>query len=757
MSLNQTNTSLARTRSLRIPAKTTLTASHVAPSSVQIPSSTSNVSLFLTNLRLLDLDLESDWPEINPATFSAKDAAGGQKKRIQCVEWALYQLFSLWDYPETQNKLRPFYPPLDQVQSLNLRAALLRGLEQAKKNGVLGRDAVVRKTMLDECKGERLEEVLAVFSSAVLKKLVAERALNSGPEYHPTVSENLALAKWGYSEDRTELNALLLAHKVSLSALLAKKNAARVRYRDFEELLSMKERGIARRKEQAKAEAKQRSADVSQRTKSEVHRIIKSNWTGNEQWIDSLIYSDTQSRKGGLLGTRFEDVWAGVQAGRVSDLEDQNAGLLEQLDNRVRLQRARFEKWDDFRRKMFGNVPSRPVQEEAKKEKKSNGFRLDFTAHEKLKEDLIDTQEPQPLDAPPPVYAKLLEGMKSELDGIGKSKIPNFSNLLGVSRRDPGISSTQHLAKPPPAVDAISDISECEEEPEEAYQIEKPTKLPVNRRDRLALPRPSSQQQIPKAPFVDRPRDGYRKANSIPSIELKTTKQTQLRQPAISSTSPERKQMSTRSQPIPLVTSPQDDISRETSPIRQLPSSEATNSMLPPPRPVSPTQAMADEILASMSNASPSPMKKHRHTLTLTERTRMTMTRTKSYDEEDETLPPSPVRSNSARTSADTLTSDALGPGEEHEDLVARTQRSMAGFEAARQKAQLERRRSQRKSKMPQRKDSYFPKLEEEGVGEISVVEEILESNADDYEAVFKSRPRIQTSPLPSPSKRWDG
>lgn len=106
MSLQQANTSAVRSRSLRVPAKSTLTAPQLAPAtttSAQIPCSTSNLALFLTNLRLLDLDHEQDWPGITLATFSAKDAAGGQKKRIQCVEWALYQLFTLWDYDEAQN------------------------------------------------------------------------------------------------------------------------------------------------------------------------------------------------------------------------------------------------------------------------------------------------------------------------------------------------------------------------------------------------------------------------------------------------------------------------------------------------------------------------------------------------------------------------------------------------------------------------------------------------------------------------------
>ena len=73
-----------------------------APSGAPITANNSNLASFLTNLRLLDLDLLPDWPHITERTFSAKDPAQGQKKRVYSVEWALYQLFALWDPEETQ-------------------------------------------------------------------------------------------------------------------------------------------------------------------------------------------------------------------------------------------------------------------------------------------------------------------------------------------------------------------------------------------------------------------------------------------------------------------------------------------------------------------------------------------------------------------------------------------------------------------------------------------------------------------------------
>jgi hypothetical protein len=60
--------------------------------------------LFVTNLRLLDLDLQNDWPGITVQTFSAKNA--DQRQRISGTEWALFRLFEIWDPHETAQVCR---------------------------------------------------------------------------------------------------------------------------------------------------------------------------------------------------------------------------------------------------------------------------------------------------------------------------------------------------------------------------------------------------------------------------------------------------------------------------------------------------------------------------------------------------------------------------------------------------------------------------------------------------------------------------
>ena len=90
------NSSHARSRSLRSNTLTLKPPVGLTTPTIHGPSS---LALFLTNLRLLDLDLRNDWPDITPSTFSTRD----QKKRIQSVEWALYQLFVLWDPEEARD------------------------------------------------------------------------------------------------------------------------------------------------------------------------------------------------------------------------------------------------------------------------------------------------------------------------------------------------------------------------------------------------------------------------------------------------------------------------------------------------------------------------------------------------------------------------------------------------------------------------------------------------------------------------------
>lgn len=240
---------------------------------------------------------------------------------------------------------------------------------------------MLRKTMLDECKGERLEEVLAVFSNVVLKKVLLEEPLE-----HPAIAKDLAFENFSYSGERTVLSALILAHKASLSKHLREKENARARYQDFSDLLKLNERRIARRHEQLKEVLAERGSydHMSSREVRDIQELFQKNWSGNEQWLGAVLYGDSKVGEDGLLATRFDRVWKYVENGSIGEVESKaRVGLLEQLDARVKDQENRLARWQDFGKTLSKNkMTSSPQKDSTSVQSKM--IDLGFNRHENL-------------------------------------------------------------------------------------------------------------------------------------------------------------------------------------------------------------------------------------------------------------------------------------------------------------------------------------------------------------------------------------
>ncbi|KAH0559539.1 hypothetical protein GP486_003941 [Trichoglossum hirsutum] len=429
-----------------MPATATLAAPSAPPANAKAPlpvkphgprsiGCPSNVSLFLTSLRLLDLDKHPEWPGISRHTFSYKDAQQGQKNRIKCVEWALYHLFEIWDGEGTRNKLQPFFPPLEPLQSINLRAALFRCLSELKKDGVLGRDMVLRKTMLDECKGERFEELLAVFASVVLKKrFLHEDASSAGIGWHLATATSLTM------EEQSLLRPLVIAHRASLTNCLREREEAKGRYEDFASLLELKRRQVVRREEELNHSIEEQRGEsiISGEEGKTLRQQWQENWVGDEKLLDIVVDGDARPGVDELLSERYGLIWEKVEDGKLSEVEDaREKTLLEELDGRVRDQKLRLERWKTFRAEFDkradegkttkSEIPGNSV-------KKKHGFNLNFGGHKELIPGArspfkfipdAKTQGPGEMTRDEGLdheYARLMKSMQVELAKVGRSR-----------------------------------------------------------------------------------------------------------------------------------------------------------------------------------------------------------------------------------------------------------------------------------------------------------------------------------------------
>ncbi|KAE8417357.1 HAUS augmin-like complex subunit 6 N-terminus-domain-containing protein [Aspergillus pseudocaelatus] len=299
------------------------------------------VVVFVRNLQLLQLDFRDDWPGITVRSLSSPQ---NQRQRVKAIEWALYQLVALWDPETARDKLRPFFPPLEPLQSVNLRAALFRVLSELKKNGDLGKETILRKSMLDDCKGEKFDELLAVFSTAVLRKALAA----SADEGLGTPAMKLSMASGLTQQEYQRMLPLILAHRVSLREVGERRSRVRDTHERFSQLLDYK-------KSQLELQSQEERPQIADEANfDELVQKVKANCLGNADWADTLLYGGARSSSDAFLELPFSTAWSKAKASTVEDLKRNSApDLLIDLETRITRQRARLQRWHQYHSSML--------------------------------------------------------------------------------------------------------------------------------------------------------------------------------------------------------------------------------------------------------------------------------------------------------------------------------------------------------------------------------------------------------------------
>ena len=375
----------------------------------------STVTSFVRCLHLLNLSQLADWPGVAVGTYSSKTAASLQQ-RIRCTEWSLYRLFEVYDPKATKDKLKPFFPPLTSLQGVNLRAALYRGLDGLKKAGVLGREIILRKTMLDECKGERFEEVLCEFALIVLKKV----AKKQDDRYMDiALADNLTESK------QQQLVPLILAHKHAIERLAEHRSKLGKGYASAQLAFAEQSAKLDERMKDARSQAESLPKLTSEQTEAVRSRLATS-WTGDERWLD-LIQNGVQRAPDVELMSVLRQHGT-VQIDMLTFAQSQtSAELLKDLEQRVELQQVRLKKLKSFKQLLDGKVRNsaehneHAVAEHTNAEESMLKSQPYFHKHQKLQ------------IAAPGEFAREWSGTEDPLVPLHRSKLEELKSRLAQS------------------------------------------------------------------------------------------------------------------------------------------------------------------------------------------------------------------------------------------------------------------------------------------------------------------------------------
>ncbi|KAF1926488.1 uncharacterized protein M421DRAFT_217476 [Didymella exigua CBS 183.55] len=761
------------------PTTTTTAATAATAATTTNPLPASHARRFVTNLRLLGFDGRDDWPHPTAQTFAARNA--DQKQRIAATEWALFRLFDLWDPAETAQKLRPFFPPLEPLQSRNLRAALYRWLAELKKTGVLGREAVLRKTMLDECKGDRFLEVLALFSAAVLRRTLASRRGRSG---HAAIARRLAAASTLSADEQRALLPLAVAHRAALASVLRRKDDKRAQFARFAATLHSKAGDISRRTRPCDGGPGADRPPVPQREADALKRQLADNWIGDRQWLGVMLHGHQPQPADAFLGTRFDSVWRMVGRGRRLEDAAPEASLLDDLQSRVREQQTRLQRWTVFHEQLRrhntkgASASPKPLPLPLPR---ASDFTFDTHAQHQLPSARDVERRVVQRPALPSAYRDILSDMDAELSRVSQSHPQPAPASL---RR--GRASSGSAARSPVRARVPSDSWHTEPktlvgeprtlvgEPKTLVREQKALFEGLSAANASAHP-----QRRPSAKATPVDSDAAR-AGQLPSLRIAAP-------PSLPAVSPTRRRVQhpPRAEPAPVPhgraasssSLPSEDSapslpSEDSAPSQPTPFSE-TASTSPPEysrsvpsldiaAPDRNEQLLADEIINAIGNATPSPVKRPqpRMSLSLVDRTRMTLGRTPSveprmalgrtpsFEPVHESPDPLPVAPPAAAADA------AL---ERTASLLDRTRQSIAA--SSRRHASTTKQRTSRESVVSAQPDAPCASLDaldalgdQGGSGTRTPREHLLAADID-YDRVFRSRPRIATSPVFSPEK----
>ena len=665
-------------------------------------------------------------------------------------------------------KLGPFFPAHVPLQSLNLRAALFRSLNELKKNGILGKDVMVRKTFFDDCKGERIQELLVSFSTLVLRKGLAD-----GHGGRTCIAARLATAKTVTANEQRSFLPLAVAHRASLTALLHKKKDLRERYKGFGRTLDAKEQELDGRLEAVISTQDLLDKNpISDHTVARVSKLFENNWQGDRKLAEVITRGEEHALKDPLLDKPFSKTWLQVSEGTFDGTTGTSwQGLLQDLEKRVANQEARLVGWRNFKEAMkwdskgvsAANNTNSTLEKPRDKESSYQKQRDSVSSPRKISRK-SDRSAGKGINASSPTRSKQLrnESTQDEL----KERDFVFSPRKSPRKSMWPVEHTGALEIPTPLPPTLVQ-NETKTMATRNGSLRGITDNPI-RRELFKKPRATKAELTSHVPSVDdTDESSFSEISDVQlhmnepdhTIRVQHSNAGQRSDPDTAPSTPanEKAGLTKEENETSDISGPL--VSLQTLPTKQpnlaasddddswIPSLPGESRQIDSTEPQSPNEddKLAEQIISMTINAAPTPAKPK---ISLSERTRQSMAFASPVGLQSllpeggpspTTLPPISYKKSNPET-------EPSGP----RTLLERTRQSISLVPSKKPKGSRKSMIDRRTSKIYPTNQFETPKRQLERVTEKTPPDELFSPGAG-YDSVFKSRPKIAHSPNPSP------
>ena len=217
-----------------------------------------------------------------------------------------------------------------------------------KRDGVLGQYCALRRSVLDDCRGYRFEQLLTSFSTVVLRKV------NSDGQRTLSSSTRLSMKGGLADEDLALLEPLTLAFQSSLNAALVTRSSHALRVtealktiQDHKASFSVQIKHLQRRNDRHEKGLQDALIDPAI-----LRKQLRHNCTGDQSWINLTLSGETTEDRDKFVENSFDDIWPRILRASTSVVTPHDKSLLDDLEQRVLEQKTRLSNWRDFQRQV---------------------------------------------------------------------------------------------------------------------------------------------------------------------------------------------------------------------------------------------------------------------------------------------------------------------------------------------------------------------------------------------------------------------